>query len=766
MKARIYAFDEVDRPEEVAKALTDLRQEMVNEVEALRTELAGCSRKKPKKGFVMKNVLISIAAVSMIFGSLAYGQYVKSDINYEITSNPDSLNIFLRDVLGSGTFEFTPIAAPTNNDIIEGKVYYDSSSKALFVSTNGTTWTQLDTAGGTSLDASYNLGSTIDVDTLAVTLTVSDTDNNVVMALVQNDNTNDPAALTIVFGSGSTGTGVSINSQANGTDIAGDNWSVDQAGKLTILEVDATGDFLFQGTTYDVAFDASREAMVWEDEAILGFGAASHDDAPDITYSFDATGSDLNITFDDLEIAYGSDGAGGDVFWYTETASNWLKMSEANDQLEFELIDLHLSSDSQIEFEGDNAAVDWAIDNDTDEVLLFTPTETSDDQSINFGNATNTTDFRLFGQNASTVVFNASDDEVVFTGYDINLTDTDEIRFGTGASGGAGDFKMSGSSGNKLLIDVVVPGTGAIEIGNDADDVPLTWFGETTGSDFILTGDTVLLDGMDMTFQDGDFLKFGDDGDFTMDSSTTKILDFTPGAASDDYKILMGLDQSGVDLKIFGATTGEYWLFDASADSILPVCGNALYTMTDAEANQFKVDAIGTVAGDAIVFKTTDGGILVDADGGANGDIELNAANDLIFTAVGATTFTNTATFTVGAQSTAFDATADDSEETINLIPAGTRVVNVSANTNGVTDFVTLSTGILGERCTIIATVACELRTLAASGDTINDIISDGAQEYQLTAGDIVELICVAPGSAWTAYSHTILGAAKTIIPD
>ena len=62
--------------------------------------------------------------------------------------------------------------------------------------------------GGTvALDDAYNNGSSIDVDGSAVTLTVSDTDNNAALALVQNDVTNNNNALEIT----NAGSGKAIN---------------------------------------------------------------------------------------------------------------------------------------------------------------------------------------------------------------------------------------------------------------------------------------------------------------------------------------------------------------------------------------------------------------------------------------------------------------------------------------------------------------------------------------------------------------------------
>ncbi len=529
----------------------------------------------------MKRLLLII--VFIVFMALpCFGAFTKSIDNrktyknaYQWTGKPkDFLLLWAQEVedrlIGTTAVEFSTYT-PTDTEpgTTAGMFYYDDSENK-FKYYNGGSWVAIESGSvGNSLDGAYDVGRAITVDGGSVILTATDAADNVVLALIQSD-TGSVVGQTIT----SAGTGALLTFTSNGTgaDVLGTSstWTVTKAGVATFVGlVTSTGDVTFTGSAANIVHDASADQIEFKDSSLLVFGSSD-----DISFSYDGSGDDLNILFDDKEIAFGVSGGGGDVFFHMETASTWVKSSEANDQLEFELADLHLSSDSQIEFEDDADGIDWTIDNATDETLLILPTETDGTQSINLGNATNTSDLRIFGEAASTVIFDATGDEVIFNAYDISL-------------------------------------------------------------------------------QDGDFLKFGDGDDFTMDSSTTKILDFTPAANTDDYEVLLGLDQSGVDLKIFGATTGEYWLFDASADSILPVCGNALYTMTDAEADQFKVNATGTVVGDAINFETTDGGILLNADGGANGDIELNSADDIILVTAGKLTITNTEAVTIsGAQTT------------------------------------------------------------------------------------------------------------------
>ena len=67
----------------------------------------------------------------------------------------------------------------------------------------------------TDLDSAYNGGNTIDVDTNPVTLTVSDTDNNRVLDLVQNDTTNNPDALLIT----NAGTGAALKISGAGSTV-------------------------------------------------------------------------------------------------------------------------------------------------------------------------------------------------------------------------------------------------------------------------------------------------------------------------------------------------------------------------------------------------------------------------------------------------------------------------------------------------------------------------------------------------------------------
>ena len=105
------------------------------------------------------------------------------------------------------------------------------------------------------------------------------------------------------------------------------------------------------------------------------------------------------------------------------------------------------------------------------------------------------------------------------TDYDgdfINLTDDMDLRFGTGASAN-GDLMISSNSSNVLAITQVVADTGTMTWGASGTDIPLIWYGETAGAEITTTGDTQVYDGIDVTHNDDDVVKFGDSGEITME---------------------------------------------------------------------------------------------------------------------------------------------------------------------------------------------------------------------------------------------------------
>lgn len=114
----------------------------------------------------------------------------------------------------------------------------------------------------------------------------------------------------------------------------------------------------------------------------------------------------------------------------------------------------------------------------------------------------------------------------------------------------------------------------------------------------------------------------------------------------------------------------------------------------------------------------------------------------------------------------------DDAESATQTILAGASQVRVGAVVNGVDDFITLplaSDFKIGHQIVIacLAGTNFEMRTLATSGDTINNVdCSDGATEYLCTDTDTI-IVTVTGSTSFIAQSLTNLGAVRTaVIPD
>lgn len=115
--------------------------------------------------------------------------------------------------------------------------------------------------------------------------------------------------------------------------------------------------------------------------------------------------------------------------------------------------------------------------------------------------------------------------------------------------------------------------------------------------------------------------------------------------------------------------------------------------------------------------------------------------------------------------------TAAATESATNSISVGQPAVEVTAVTNDANDFIVLpaiASVPIGYRIAIAANAGgnFELRTPASSNTKINNIDSDGTQEYLVTDTDIV-IVQKRTATDWIATSYTKLGAIRTaVIPD
>lgn len=106
----------------------------------------------------------------------------------------------------------------------------------------------------------------------------------------------------------------------------------------------------------------------------------------------------------------------------------------------------------------------------------------------------------------------------------------------------------------------------------------------------------------------------------------------------------------------------------------------------------------------------------------------------------------------------------------INTVPDYAKSVKVVGVVNDANDWVTLpSLARQDDGHEVVINCAAganfELRTPASSNEKINNIDSDGTQEYLCTDTDLIR--CVKKASGWICMSITNLGAVRTaVIPD
>jgi len=106
------------------------------------------------------------------------------------------------------------------------------------------------------------------------------------------------------------------------------------------------------------------------------------------------------------------------------------------------------------------------------------------------------------------------------------------------------------------------------------------------------------------------------------------------------------------------------------------------------------------------------------------------------------------------------------------LITAGTVAVDVQAVTNDANDWIVLP-AVADVPVGHTIRIACnaggnfELRTPDASGEKINNVDSDGTQEYLCTDTDIVEVTKISDTDGWQAVSRPIAGGVRAAVtPD
>ncbi|HEB27352.1 MAG TPA: hypothetical protein ENI05_06195 [Porticoccus sp.] len=385
-------------------------------------------------------------------------------------------------------------------------------------------------------------------------------------------------------------------------------------------------DFKIHGNTNTLyaLFDGSEAALVltnydiWcDDDADVFFGTTKNIGFL-LAWDSSKTMSLLaGAASDDFAFNIGVDQSGVDLGLYGTTAGAYMLWDSSDDALWFDKADISFSDGDGILFGDSLGAGDVRID--ATSAVLTIDQVIEDVGTVAFGADGNSLDVTFYGDTASAqVLFDEDADQMVVAGgYQITLNDDVELLFGTGSSN-AGDFSIVCTTTPTLVIDIVAAYSAqSIEIGNDADDVPLKWFGETASAFFYFIGDQLQVEGAGGTASialgDGDAILFGDSlgtGYFKI-AEATNVLAFT-SITEDTGSYTWGVDANGTDTTWFGELANSYMKWDASSASKLLLVG---------------VDNGGTILAITGVDASGDSDTVTIAHGGSGDAIQITLGN-------------------------------------------------------------------------------------------------------------------------------------------
>ena len=197
----------------------------------------------------------------------------------------------------------------------------------------------------------------------------------------------------------------------------------------------------------------------------------------------------------------------------------------------------------------------------------------------------------------SNMTWDQSADSLIFT-------DSTPVKFGDSS-----DVTLQFDATN-LVLATAVADTGALALGADDAGVDVIFFGDTAGSKITWdqSADSLLI-------TDSTPLSFGDSGDLTLQFDATNLVLAT--TVDDTGAFVLGADDLGVDLILYGATAGSNCTWDQSADSLI---------LTDATPLVFGDSSDANIAFDAtrlVITPAAAGGIM------HVGDASDTAANEL-----------------------------------------------------------------------------------------------------------------------------------------
>jgi len=289
----------------------------------------------------------------------------------------------------------------------------------------------------------------------------------------------------------------------------------------------------------------------------------------------------------------------------------------------------------------------------------------------------------------------------------IDGTGTSNITFTNGA---AEDVTIStaGAADHSLIIQATGTAADAMQLITTAGGITITNGGAAAGEDFTISNTNASMN-----------ISAAEDVEdaIVVNASTGGINITADGAAASDLDLVCTNGSTNISggeavanaVTIAAGAGGVDISSAATFDiDITATGGRILGVASEAAADQFKIDAQGTVVGDAINLETTDGGIMLNADGSENGDIELNSVDDMILTSGGdlTVTVTGTTSFASGAITDVLrDSEAVSAADSITVDECG-KTFYIAGGTEYDLNLPTLAAGLAGCEMTFILAAA------------------------------------------------------------
>ncbi len=368
--------------------------------------------------------------------------------------------------------------------------------------------------------------------------------------------------------------------------------------------------------------------------------------------------------------------------------------------------------------------VTGGIDIDSDEVgadsILLNASNAAGGVDINYGT----------GAMTLTGTGTAANLTIDVDALSFDFTDSSNITVTSSEAGEDLTISQIGGNDSSIIITSAGQGVNAIELTTS----------DAVGDIDINAGDAITIDAGDIVITTDDAVA----SQFHVDAT---------GVVAGNA-IILETTNGGLQIDVDGVANGD---IDIDADDAMTIDVNhVVITLTNPAADQFKVDATGIVAGFAIVFKTTDGGIQLNADGGTNGDITIDAASVLDLIAAGGITtsdaFTGDGTATLGGFLRTI--TNDTEPHAVAITESGTVLTNLGANG---ADTWQLPNAVAGLEYIFVVMAAQEMQITPQGADNINSGgTALGAGDYYVAdaVGEMLHIIAV-DTTNWIVISET-----------